>query len=256
MISHKAFLQPSFATPLSHFRSNSVHSVCFKRMPIYCTASLRGYSSIYSGNGQFLEEIAVSLSIPPEEAALLSSARPDDPQSSPDNSSVVFHSGAVSRGASALNLGNFELDAILPTNDGVYLIVTIKYISGVRNALKLTLASEKGEEPFGRSAPLDARDISGDWKGDNYRWSANATPSMIRGLQRNYGSSNSSSSMLVRLPLGVSVVAPQRWQQGTSGFSFGTGWLPSRNFRPVMIRSHSADGLLEKVDWRLETRLL
>lgn len=256
MISLKAPVQLSFASPLFNFRVNSEPSVCFRRSYFRCTATLRGYSSIYSGDGTFVEEKAVSLLIAPEESTLVSSAKPGSPHTYPDNSAVVFHSGAVSRGPPLLALGNFELDAVLPTTEGVRLVVGITYISGERKSIQLSLVSEKGEQAFGRNPPLDGRDIAGDWEGDNYRWSANAPPSLMRALPRNYSSRNSPSSMLVRLPLGVSIVAPQSWKQGSSAFSFGTGWLPNQNSRPVMIRSHSADGRLEKVDWRLETRLI
>lgn len=254
MISRTTSAKLSFATPSFPFRVTSASSVCSHRRLFPCTATLRGYSSIYSGDGQFIEEKAVSLSVPSNEASLISSAKPNSPQAASDNSSIVFHSGAISRGPSVLGIGNFSLDAILPT-DGVHLAVRIKYDSGERKALEITLASEKGEQPFGGNAPLDATDIAGDWKGNNYRWSANAPPSLMSALTRNYDSTNSSSSMLVRLPLGISVVAPQSWSPGSS-FSFGTGWLPSPNLRPVMIRGHSADGRIEKVDWRLETRLM
>lgn len=249
----------TFIVTSTTFAPNEQHGIrrnrCSRRTSRkrFAVAELRGYCSKFSGDGKFLSEEPVSIVIPSDEIALIESATPLAPSSSVDNSSVAFHSGAVSRGPLMLNESNsLALDAILPANNVRVLIRTV-YNDGKRTEFSVTAVSENGEQPFGTTAPLESRDIYGSWLGDNYRWSAISAPTIMRYLPRSYRSVNSTSPSLVRLPLGISVVASPNIFSG-SKFSFGTGWLPAQNLRPVMIRSYDEGGRLEKVDWRNEIR--
>ncbi len=195
----------------------------------------------------------MTIDIPHDELALVDIATPSRPSSSGDNSLVVFYSGAVSRGPSILNAnGSFALEAVLPAND-VRVAIRVVYGNGKRIGFVVTAVSENGEQPFGQNPALESRDIAGSWLADNYRWTPIIIGSGMRLLPRTYGPVNSSSPSLVRLPLGISVVAAPNYYQGAK-FSFGTGWLPELNLRPVMIRSYDKSGRVEKIDWRNEIR--
>lgn len=235
----------------------STPAVCkVQRGHVYACA--QGYRSKFDGDGRFLSEEKYVEKMSDVEQALIAEASEGRPRALHDRTLIAFHSGSVSRGPGQVSVGGkFACEALLPL-DGQRVSVRVEYVYGKRSGIQVTQVGTAGVgvalEAFGRTAPLDARSIAGHWKGDNYRWSALEPPNVLRGLGRDYASTNSTSSLLVRLPLNVSVVAPAMITSGV-GFSFGCGWSPADcRQRPVMIRSYGTDGRLLKVDWRMEVR--
>lgn len=171
---------------------------------------------------------------------------------SPSPGTVVFEGGAASLGPVMLpSDGAFELQAVLPHSESDQTAsVRVQYEGGVRSGFELSWNGEEGGDVEG--PVLESRDIAGAYVGRSVRWAPGGI-SVKEDLTREYGAVNSRSDMLVRLPLGVSVVAPRIW--GGSRMSFGCGWTPVEGRRPVMVRSYEDDGRLGKVDWRVEKRL-
>lgn len=162
--------------------------------------------------------------------------------------------GSLSIGPETLPAdGAFALESVMPYENQA-LAVRIVYEDGVRAGMELRWAGEEGGRR-GRvdGSMLDAGDIAGRYVARSVRWAAGGSVSVMERLERDYGMANSRSDMLVRLPLGVSVVAPRVWGRGK--LSFGCGWTPVDGRRPVMVRSYGDDGRLAKVDWRVEERV-
>jgi hypothetical protein len=182
----------------------------------------------------------------------------------PGGGVVEFEGGAESRGPAVLpHAGDFRLEAVLPCG-GQCLVVAVEYVGGRREAFELSWdggAADGAGDGFARGLPLEARDIAGQYVArESVRWSADSgggdggVVTVVERLERVYGAVNSGSATLVRMPLGVSVVAPAAWSAGHR-LSFGCGWTPAPALRPVMVRTHGEGGAVEKVDWRVEERV-
>lgn len=219
-----------------------------------------GYAARFSGSGIPIDETTVQAGIPTDEDQLQKQATLENPMADTDLGLIVYQSGASSRGPRTLDdSGNFVLVSRLVNGDCERLTVSLSYVGGVRSHIELSWEAVTDAKtmnkpgPFLNNPPLESSMIAGKWVATNFRWSANAPPTIKNDLQRDYGMNNSTSPSLVRLPLGVSVVAPPSYFRGST-LSFGAGWLPEYSTRPVMVRSYSSNGSLEKVDWRIEHR--
>jgi hypothetical protein len=245
---------------------NSTRSITSCAMPLALTQQkLSGFVATFSGAGAPISELA---EIPDAEGGLfaeyhtlLEQATENNPAATHDGSLVVFASGAASGGPAVLSAdGCFSVEAWMPYEACERLRVRVTYVDGVRNEICLVWEAagrSEGQTPrsFLRSSPLDAMEIAGNWEAPkSERWSANGPPSTKIGLEREYSTYNSSSPILVRLPLGVSIVSPAVYAPDST-FSFGTAWSPVESARPVTIRSYDARGIIDKVDARVEIRM-
>jgi hypothetical protein len=240
---------------------------CAIRSPAPQTSS--GFAATFSGTGAPLSEQPASEPDAYTQAQyrdLLAQTGVDRPAATHDGSLVVFASGAASCGPAVLTAdGCFAVESWLQFERSERLRVRVAYVDGVRSEIRLvwestgsTMDAGQAPRPFVCDEPLEAMMIAGNWEAPrNERWQSGGRPSSTKlGLNREYGTYNSPSPMLVRLPLGVSVVAPPFFTPGEgSSFSFGTGWLATDSLRPVMMRSYDAVGNVDKVDWRTEKRL-
>lgn len=217
-----------------------------------------GHKAVFNADGLVLDEAPCVTSQSDEELALQERASAETPVADVDEETVVFSCGALSRGPAVLpSDGSFTLESVMP-HGGSRLSVVVEYATGSRGNVTLRWEAapdegSRGAGPFARMPPLDAVDIAGNWAGSSTRWKRGSEPT-TQLVEREYSARNSVSDMLVRLPLGVSVVAPPVWSKGR-GLSFGCAWSPVEGRRPVMIRAYAEDALLDKVDWRVEKQL-
>lgn len=176
---------------------------------------------------------------------------PSSEASATGGGTVAFSSGAASLGPDALpSSGTFALEALLPSGTGVA-SVRIEYVESLRTALEVRYTGGGALDVDGPR--LEAADIAGSYAGRSVKW----TPGGVEVDERfteEYGAQNSASDTLVRLPLGVSVLAQRVWSGGR--FSFVCGWTtPVDGTRPVMVRSYGDGRELGKVVWRVEERI-